>query len=576
MSFSNITVKQRNKETKALKTFLIYSFIISLVLHLGIIASILFKLLSKEAEVKEKPIEITLIDMPIQEETKPESEPEKPKLDTKEKPVEELKLNNQANSLNQQTRSINLENIPIPESTAKQQNIQQPPKRDNSNIKVSKKVEPSIPKASLQPQPSKKPNNQFLSTPIPTQKTTSEVQPKPNKPETSQSIAKKDTEAKKPRKTRIKKDKLERQRLRRALKKTPITQQSPVKKKDIEENVDTSLTEQPSLIQENNNETQPKKPRKTPRKKDKLERQRLRRALKKTPITQQSPIKKKDIEENVDTSLTEQPSLIQDSNKVDNQIPSEKPSPTDTNRKKPTKKAQRRRNRERIRNLRDSKVTEDKKSELVSDLKQAPSNSKLESVLEKPADSQTSQNTSEIDSNINNSNNNSINDTTNNPETNKIKTQSNITNPESGSTSQNAVTSSQSEDIKGNNNGNNDLDTNIEKPTSNSTPLATSEIPKVEDNSVSGSAKVSSDGRADCRKCNVVYPKWAERRKIQGRIVVAVDADAKGKVTSVRLVSSSGNKKLDSYHLKRAERWKLKPSENGRQGVTIGYEYILE
>ena len=73
MSFSDITVKQRKKEAKALKSFLVYGFILSLVLHVGVIAAVIFNLLSKNNQVEEKPIEITLIDMPIQEEVKPES-----------------------------------------------------------------------------------------------------------------------------------------------------------------------------------------------------------------------------------------------------------------------------------------------------------------------------------------------------------------------------------------------------------------------------------------------------------------------------------------------------------------------
>ncbi|MEM9927253.1 MAG: hypothetical protein AAF915_26510 [Cyanobacteria bacterium P01_D01_bin.50] len=71
MSFCNINEKQRNKEVKALKTFLAYSFICSLVLHIGIIASGLFNLLSKKNQIEEQPIEITFINMPIQEPIKP-------------------------------------------------------------------------------------------------------------------------------------------------------------------------------------------------------------------------------------------------------------------------------------------------------------------------------------------------------------------------------------------------------------------------------------------------------------------------------------------------------------------------
>ncbi|WP_414619660.1 hypothetical protein [Calothrix sp. CCY 0018] len=147
MSFSDITVKQLNKEAKALKTFLVYGFVLSLMLHIGIIAAVVFNLLSKKNQVEEKPIEITFIDMPIQEEVKPEN----PKSDIEEKPVkQEVKINDESNSLNE-TRNINLDNIPVFNSTPQQQKIQQPSKRDDSVAKALKKIELSISKPSVQP-----------------------------------------------------------------------------------------------------------------------------------------------------------------------------------------------------------------------------------------------------------------------------------------------------------------------------------------------------------------------------------------------------------------------------------------
>lgn len=551
MSFSDTTLKQRKKEAKALKSFIIYGFILSLVLHTGIVAAVIFNLLSKKNQVKEKPTEITFVDILNQEEVKPESrliKQDKPKLDSIEKPVkQDLKPNNnESNTLNK-TKSINLDNIPIFKSTPQPQKIQQPSKTDNSNLKVSK--------PSPQPQTSKKQNNQSLPTPIPTEKTTSEFKPQPkpksNTADNSQPIPKNNYQPKKARKIRRENNRLERQKRRAALKKARINRrnQRKLRNNKNQANVDTSLTKQSPTIQENN-ELKNKLP---------------------------------DIKDN-------QPN---------NPTPSEKPSPTNINRKKPTKKIRRRRKREINQNQTDSKVTENTtKNELESDSKQASSNSKVEEVLEKPANTRTSQNkpkseiesnTTETNSNINSSENNSINETNtvdsniknpeDNPETNKIKTDSSITNSESVSKSPNPVTTSPLEDTKGNNNGNNDIDTNAntKKPNNNSKPSTTSNTPKVETN-LSGSVKLSLDGKTACRKCNVVYPKWALKIKIQGRIVVAVDADEKGKIipSSIRLVTSSGNEKLDNYHLKRVERWKLKRSKNGRTGVTIGYEYILE
>ena len=93
--------------------------------------------------------------------------------------------------------------------------------------------------------------------------------------------------------------------------------------------------------------------------------------------------------------------------------------------------------------------------------------------------------------------------------------------------------------------------------------------PKVGTNSGSG------NGRAACRECNANYPEWARKRGLEGRVEVAVDTDDQGNVTKVRLLRSSGNEKLDAEHLERAQKWKLKPSSGGRQGVSIGTEYAI-
>lgn len=87
----------------------------------------------------------------------------------------------------------------------------------------------------------------------------------------------------------------------------------------------------------------------------------------------------------------------------------------------------------------------------------------------------------------------------------------------------------------------------------------------------------SGNGRAACREggCAAKYPESARRRGIQGRVEVAVDTDAQGNVTNVRVLRSSGNRELDEETKRQARNWKLKPSEGGRQGVAIGTEYAL-
>jgi TonB family protein len=86
----------------------------------------------------------------------------------------------------------------------------------------------------------------------------------------------------------------------------------------------------------------------------------------------------------------------------------------------------------------------------------------------------------------------------------------------------------------------------------------------------------SGDGRASCVQCGTSYPSWARRRGVEGRIVVTVDTDSAGNVINLELVSSSGSGRLDEEHLNMVKRWKLKPSENGRTGVTIATEYVLK
>ncbi len=86
----------------------------------------------------------------------------------------------------------------------------------------------------------------------------------------------------------------------------------------------------------------------------------------------------------------------------------------------------------------------------------------------------------------------------------------------------------------------------------------------------------SGNGRAACRKCDSKYPEDARRRGIEGRVEVAVDTDAQGNVTNVRIIKSSGNRKLDEAHLNQARNWKLKPSDSGRQGVAIATEYAIQ
>jgi len=106
----------------------------------------------------------------------------------------------------------------------------------------------------------------------------------------------------------------------------------------------------------------------------------------------------------------------------------------------------------------------------------------------------------------------------------------------------------------------------------NSNPVAAAPSPrKVEAPANRG----SGNGRAACRQCDSKYPEQARRRGIEGKVEVAVDTDANGNVTNVRLTRSSGNRELDEAHLRQARQWKLKPTEGGRQSVAISTDYAI-
>jgi TonB family protein len=98
------------------------------------------------------------------------------------------------------------------------------------------------------------------------------------------------------------------------------------------------------------------------------------------------------------------------------------------------------------------------------------------------------------------------------------------------------------------------------------------QVEKPEGNGGSGG---SGDGRAACKDCKVKYSEGARRRKAEGRVEVAVDTDKDGNVTNARLSRSSGDRELDEEHLRQARQWKLKPAEQGRQGVNIATEYSI-
>lgn len=77
MGLSSIAVQQREKEVKSLKSFLAFSLVGSLALHIGLLASGIGNLLSRTPDLAEEPLEVVIVDPPKVEEVKPQPEPQR-------------------------------------------------------------------------------------------------------------------------------------------------------------------------------------------------------------------------------------------------------------------------------------------------------------------------------------------------------------------------------------------------------------------------------------------------------------------------------------------------------------------
>ena len=76
MSLSSIAVQQREKEAKTLKSFLAFSLLGSLALHIGLLASGIGNFLSRTPDLEDEPMEVVVVDPPKVEEVKPEPKPQ--------------------------------------------------------------------------------------------------------------------------------------------------------------------------------------------------------------------------------------------------------------------------------------------------------------------------------------------------------------------------------------------------------------------------------------------------------------------------------------------------------------------
>ncbi|OYD99741.1 hypothetical protein CDG79_39205, partial [Nostoc sp. 'Peltigera membranacea cyanobiont' 232] len=160
MSFSGITVEQRSKEVEALKSFLTYSLIGSLALHIGVLSSGISNYLTRVHTGEEEPIEVAIVDSPTAEPEKSvEKIPEEPKKEPEvvqkqsietlpvQKPVQEFIERSTIQPVEQQPQQTTRNSQPVEQQPQQTTRNSQPANRETA-------PKPEIPVRTVAPQSS--------------------------------------------------------------------------------------------------------------------------------------------------------------------------------------------------------------------------------------------------------------------------------------------------------------------------------------------------------------------------------------------------------------------------------------
>lgn len=87
MGLSSVAVQQREKEAKALKSFLAFSLLGSLALHIGLLASGIGNFLSRTPDLEDEPMQVVIVDPPKVEQVKPQPQPQGQQTQPSKAPV---------------------------------------------------------------------------------------------------------------------------------------------------------------------------------------------------------------------------------------------------------------------------------------------------------------------------------------------------------------------------------------------------------------------------------------------------------------------------------------------------------
>lgn len=166
MSLSSIAVQQREKEAKTLKSFLVFSLLGSLALHIGLLASGIGNFLSRTPDLEDEPMQVVVVDPPKIEEVKPEPKPQGQQAQPSKAPVVASPGSSRIGGQSAAPRNVEVvRSRPSPPTATKTPSP--PPRIAPSKPIVAEKPQPKAPERIQKPAQSVKPEPAPVQKPAP-------------------------------------------------------------------------------------------------------------------------------------------------------------------------------------------------------------------------------------------------------------------------------------------------------------------------------------------------------------------------------------------------------------------------